>query len=241
MDAVLFDLDDTLFAHRAAVEAGLVAHLGGSDAIEDPEKVLDRWRELEERHYPRYLSGDVSFLEQRRVRAREFALGSSATLSTDADADAWFEAYLGRYREAWTLHDDALPCLDELRSRIPGVRIGIITNGELDFQTTKLEAVRLSDRVDAVIASGDVGVAKPQAEIFRIACRQLGVRFEAAAYVGDRLRTDAIGAAGAGLLGVWLDRRSEPATAEDLAEAASLGVVRVSSLDEVPEIIARPA
>ena len=236
--AVLFDLDDTLFAHRAAVESGLVAHLGGPGALEDPRSVLDSWRELEERHYPRYLAGEVSFREQRRLRAREFAGHYGTPLGTDAEADAWFEDYLGRYREAWTLHDDALPCLDELRRRIPRVRIGIITNGELDFQTTKLDAVRLSDRVDAVIASGDVGVAKPDPGIFELACERLGVAAETAAYVGDRLHTDAIGAARAGLLGVWLDRRGEPADPAESQEASTLGVVRVRSLDELPELLA---
>ena len=236
--AVLFDLDDTLFAHRAAVEAGVLARasaLGWSDAT--AADTVARWLELEELHYPRYLRGEVPFEEQRRVRAQEFASAYGVTLDADA-ATSWFADYLGEYRNAWTLHDDALDCLDELSGRIPGVRFGIITNGELDFQTTKLDAVQLSEWMSAVIASGDVGVAKPDPAIFTLACGRLGVEPSEAAYVGDRLRTDAIGAAGAGLTGVWLDRRDAPVSREDEADATRLGVHRVTSLTELPPVLA---
>lgn len=236
--AVLFDLDDTLFAHRAAVEAGVLARasaLGWSDAT--AADTVARWFELEEFHYPRYLRGEVPFEEQRRVRAQEFAAAYGVTLDPDAAAE-WFADYLGEYRTAWTLHDDSLDCLDELSRRIPGVRFGIITNGELDFQATKLDAVRLSERMSAVIASGDVGVAKPDPAIFVLACERLSVEPGDAAYVGDRLRTDAIGAAGAGLTGVWLDRRDAPVALEDVADATRLGVHRIPSLAELPDLLA---
>ncbi|PJJ71163.1 putative hydrolase of the HAD superfamily [Diaminobutyricimonas aerilata] len=236
--AVLFDLDDTLFAHRAAVESGVLAHrtsLGGELAAADAAVEFARWTDLEEHHYHRYLSGEVGFLEQRRERARGFVAPYGIDLDDDA-ADAWFDGYLAGYRAAWSLHDDALPCLDELGRRRPGVRFGIITNGELDFQTEKLDAVALSERVDSVVASGAVGIAKPDPRIFRLACELLAVRPEHAVYVGDRLHTDAIGAASAGLTGVWIDRRGT-ATDADLAEAATAGAHVIRSLDELPELL----
>ena len=58
-----------------------------------------------------------------------------------------------------------------------------------------------------------------------------------AAYIGDRLHTDAIGAARAGLLGVWLDRPGI-ATAEQRAEADAAGVPVIRSLEELPALLA---
>jgi len=238
--AVLFDLDDTLFAHRNAVDAAILAHLAaaGSPAA-DPAAVLVRWRALEEHHYHRYLHGEIGYLEQRRARAADLIAEPGAPPLADADADAWWEAYLREYRKAWRLHDDALRCLDGLAAAVPGIRFGIITNGELDFQTTKLDAMRLTERMHDVVASAAVGVAKPDARIFAIACERLGVAPAESAYVGDRLRTDAIGAAAAGLIGVWLDRRNEPQDPERLAEAQTLGVLRISRLDELPRLLLR--
>lgn len=236
--AVLFDLDDTLFAHRSAVEAAILAHLSATGLdVPDPDAALVTWRELEEHHYHRYLSGEVDYLQQRRDRASAIVAEYGGTVLAGAEADAWWTAYLVEYRSAWRLHEDALPCLDALAARIPGVRFGIITNGELDFQTPKLDALRLSERVDAVVASGEVGVAKPDPRIFALACDALDVAPGEAAYVGDRLRTDAIGAARAGLTGVWLDRHGDPQDPGELEEADRLGVVRVTGLDEVPAVL----
>ncbi len=100
-----------------------------------------------------------------------------------------------------------------------------------------MEAVGLDTRMEHLIASGEVGVAKPDRRIFEHACSVFGVRPSDAAYVGDRLRTDAIGAARAGLTGIWLNRRGVAPTAEDVAEAARLGVIELSSLAAVPRAL----
>ncbi len=82
-----------------------------------------------------------------------------------------------------------------------------------------------------------MGVAKPDARIFEVACSEFGVRPEQAVYVGDRLRTDAIGAARAGLTGVWLNRRGDVPPAADAAEAAAVGVIELTSLDALPDAL----
>ena len=83
IDVVLFDLDDTLFAHRASVDRGIVAHLAaiGGYPADDPTEL---WNALEEHHYHRYLAGELDFEGQRRARAIDFAanhaLGSSSSM-----------------------------------------------------------------------------------------------------------------------------------------------------------------
>ena len=237
---VLFDLDDTLFAHRRAVELGVLAHRaahGGDFVLADDAAELHRWTQLEELHYHRYLSGELDFLEQRRERARDFVAPYGLDLSDDDSADTWFDRYLEKYRDAWTLLPDALPCLEELRRRIPGVRFGVISNGELAFQTAKMDAVGLSEHIQHVIASAQVGFAKPDPRIFLVACGVFGVTPANAVYVGDRLRTDAIGARDAGLTGVWLDR-PEHTPPELPEEPARPGVPRIRSLAELPALLA---
>ena len=277
---VLFDLDDTLFAHRGAVADGIRAYLdslGGIFADADLGPALALWDDLEERHYHAYLAGSLDFAGQRRERARDFAAAHGVTL-TGADAAAWFEAYFRHYRASWRLHADALPCLDALAVAFPGVRIGLITNGESIPQGHKLADTGLSERVEHVIASGSLGFAKPDFRIFQHACAMFESTPEQTVYVGDRLRTDAIGAAAAGLTGVWLDRPAAGARAAaaaagaggtgtgtgtgtgdaagaaagaaaaaaaaaglDLAEAARLGVLRITGLAALPATLAARA
>ncbi|MBG6055986.1 putative hydrolase of the HAD superfamily [Salinibacterium sp. CAN_S4] len=228
---VLFDLDDTLFAHRYAVDTAIARFLDTDDPAE-----VTRWHELEELHYPRYLSGELGLIPQRRVRSRAMAAPYGLALSTDAEADDWYDRYFVEYKRAWALHDDTIPCLDALDAA--GLRIGLITNGDLAFQTEKLEATGLDARLEHVIASGEVGVAKPDARIFAIACERFGVAPSQAVYVGDRLQTDAAGAAKAGLTGVWLDRSGAGAVDEAAAPDPAAGIRIITTLAELPGMLA---
>ncbi|MDM4763634.1 hypothetical protein QT381_11505 [Galbitalea sp. SE-J8] len=95
--AVLFDLDDTLFAHRAAVDGGIARtitrhpELVGVDALAE----VERWRALEEEHYHRYLAGELDSEGQRFARARAFLgpHGLGELVADDAGARLWWEAY----------------------------------------------------------------------------------------------------------------------------------------------------
>ena len=235
IDVVMFDLDDTLFAHSKAVATGVAAHRrahGGAMAAADDDAEFARWTFLEEHHYHRYLSGELGFREQRRERSRGFVEPYGLDLSDDAVADEWFGRYLAEYRLAWELHPDTIPLLDALPQRL-----GVITNAELGFQLSKIEAMGIAPRFEHVIASGEVGHAKPDARIFQAAVQRFGVAPERAAYVGDRLHTDAIGAAEAGLAGVWLVRRA-PSDVERV-EAEGAGVAIIRGLAELPSALAR--
>lgn len=235
---VLFDLDDTLMAHREAVAAGIMLHMRARDYRGDETAAARRWHELEEEHYLAYLGGALTFEGQRQARAAAFARFYGEELD-EHGASRWFAEYFERYRESWALHDDVAPALDALAARFRGVRFGIITNGELDYQSAKIARLALGDRVEHVIASGAVGVTKPDPAIFRFAVDRFGATapVSAAAYVGDRLRTDAIGAASAGLVGVWLNRRGETPPAEEAAAARAAGVFEVSGLAELPDLL----
>ncbi len=237
----LFDLDDTLFAHRRAAERGLADHraaLGGAIAAADDTAENTRWFELEELHYHQYLAGELDFLGQRRARVRSFVAPYGVVLATDTEADAWYRGYWVHYENNWTLHDDTLPCLDALTTGPEPLRIGLVTNGDIDFQTSKLRRTGLLPRIEHIIASGSVGISKPDAAIFARACAVFGITPAEAAYIGDRLTTDALGASAAGLLGVWLDRAGT-ATDEQLAVCRTAGVPVIRSLDAVPRLLGR--
>jgi putative hydrolase of the HAD superfamily len=232
--AVLFDLDGTLMDHDAAREAGLRAHL--SDWLPDIEparlaRLGEEWRRLEALHYDEYARGECSFSEQRRRRVRGMYAALEREPARELAADEWFAAYLSHYRKEWRAFADVLPALAALAARHPQTALGVVTNGEGEPQRMKLARIGLGDRFGVVVASGEVGVAKPRAEIFALACERLGVAMERTAHVGDRLDLDAEGAAAAGLRGVWLDRLGE--------EAGPGHVARISTLHELPAALAR--
>ena len=270
IEVVLFDLDDTLMAHTRAVDEAIrraQTAAGGAFAADGPAIVQQRWSALEERHYRRYLTGELTYLGQRVARARDLLAPYGISVD-DADALAWFDLYLVGYRDAWRLFDDVLPALNALEAALPGVRFGIITNGDLAFQTDKLKRITVWDRLDLtavrvptplgsnasgslaltadeptrrgrVIASGELGVTKPDSRIFHAAAASFGVASARCAYVGDRVRTDAVGAHDAGMLGIWLDRGRDRNPMTDHAEGdPPTGVPSIPSLLALPALLA---
>jgi putative hydrolase of the HAD superfamily len=219
--AVLFDLDGTLMDHDAARDAAI--------AVQLPDPALaGEWQRMEAIHYDAYASGRISFTEQRRRRVRGIHAAMGLAEPPDDACDAWFVGYLGHYRGAWSAFDDVLPALAALATAHPNAALGVVTNGEGEPQRAKLAAIGLADRFPVVVASAEVGLAKPDPAIFALACERLGVEPAAAAHVGDRLDLDAHGAAAAGLQGIWLDRVG----AGGVRPAA--GVRTIATLHELP-------
>ncbi|GIW56701.1 MAG: hypothetical protein KatS3mg082_3105 [Nitrospiraceae bacterium] len=123
--------------------------------------------------------------------------------------DAAFEelfAYYGR-GEAWNVFPDAKPALEALQSR--EVLLGIVSN--FDARLFHIcEELGLAGLFRTVVVSSRVGAAKPQAEIFRHALRNLGVSPLEALHVGDSWREDVRGAEAAGMRALCIDRRNAP-------------------------------
>lgn len=88
-------------------------------------------------------------------------------------------------------------------------------------------------RFSAVAISGELGVAKPDPEIFRYALDRLGISPENAWHVGDSLRLDVAGAKAAQLTAVWLNRNGLERQAADPEPD-----FEISSLTELFEILA---
>ncbi|MGH4008983.1 MAG: HAD family hydrolase [Pseudonocardiaceae bacterium] len=223
--AVCFDVDATLVDYEASTRAGLRELLGSDAAWVD-------WCTLTDWHYLRYLAGEVDFDTMRQQRTRDFFAYRGEVLC-HGEVVRREERRAAAMRRAWRLFDDALPCLRALRAL--GLRLAAITNAAGDYQRAKLGALGLESTFDAVLISGELGVAKPHHAIFRRACRALGVLPVQAVHVGDRLDTDAEGARNAGLHGVWLDRSGCGA----LPKGAGISVIQ--RLAELPALVTRLA
>jgi putative hydrolase of the HAD superfamily len=218
---VFFDIDGTLFDDESAQRAGVAefhrVHRdelgpGGGD-------FWGAWRAAAEAYFDRYLAGELTFKGQRRERLRRlFGRGLS-----DAEADGLYDEYYGYYRAGWRLYPEARACFESFPRR------GIISNGDSASQREKIAAVGLAGRFDPVLVSGDLGIHKPDPRVFAEACRLAGVSPGECVYVGDRLEGDALGAAGAGMTGVWVDRKGRGDSPE--------GVLRIADLSELPALV----
>jgi putative hydrolase of the HAD superfamily len=223
--AVLWDIDDTLFDYSGAEAHGIIAHLEDEGLLaefDSAEQALVRWRQIMLSAYDRFLAGELTFTEQRRLRARTFLDFLDAPLS-DEQADAWFAGYGRRSQESWALFPDVLPALEALDGRY---RHGVVSNSSAAHQDAKLRRLGVRERFSCLVCSDELGVAKPDPRIFLAGCAALGLAPHEVAYVGDKLDVDAEGAVAAGLRGVWLDRTGA-------GGPVSPGVRRIGTLHEL--------
>jgi putative hydrolase of the HAD superfamily len=96
----------------------------------------------------------------------------------------------------------------------------IVTNGASCLQREKLAASGLGPRFDAVVVSGDLGVRKPDASVFRHALGLVGA--DHGVMIGDSLASDIDGALGAGLDAVWINRFGDGPGRDGVPEIADL-------------------
>ncbi|MBE1442467.1 HAD family hydrolase [Paenibacillus sp. OAS669] len=203
---IFFDLDGTLLDFKAAEFMGVRGfhqQFGERLKLQDVpcESFYEEWCRVAVKHYSRYLKGELTFGQQQAERMKELVKGEIS----DKEASAFFDTYIYHFEQHWKPYDDVLPCLQKLS----GYRLGVITNGDSCQQRMKLERMGLKDYFDVVVASGDIGVSKPDAAIFTYACQCAGEDVMKATYVGDDVRTDIVPCEKLGIYGIWLNRKNE--------------------------------
>lgn len=196
VDAAAFDLDGTLFDHPHAAAEGARVVLA-SRGLEPSDAHVELWFAAEARHFGRWLTGELSWDEQRRERVRDVFANTGLPRPSDAEADAVFDDFRVAYRAHWRAYADVVETLERLREQ--GVRIGVLTNGPLWQQQEKLDLTGLAPLVDVVCAADEIGAPKPERAAFDAVVAALDVPREKVVFIGDDAHADLAGAQGAGI------------------------------------------
>jgi putative hydrolase of the HAD superfamily len=231
IEAVLFDLDDTLHddtqtyqraaegvANEIAAERGVdgarlfAAYVAESEAF---------WKTLTVAVFDEPLVG---------LRARMWANALRSVGIDDpelaARCGAAYNDYRRRYLQLWP---GALELLHSLRER--GCKLAMITNGMAETHREKIALLQLEDAFDEIFIADEVGLIKPDVRLFRLAADRLGIAPERCAMVGDRYDRDIRGAHDAGMFTVWMNVRDEavpPGAPEPDAIVARIGDVEAA-------------
>jgi phosphoserine phosphatase len=243
--ALLFDLDDTLVLEEPAAVAAFAATARAVPGVDAQRLAVDARNHARTLWYaapthPFCRAIGISSWEGLWCRFE----GAGAELSA---LRAWAPTYR---REAWAMaladqgiDDPALATelgqrfAAERRARhhtfedvpaaldaLAGRPLGIVTNGASCLQREKLAASGLGPRFAAVVVSGDLGIGKPDASVFRHALSLLGA--DGGVMIGDSLARDIDGALAAGLDAVWINRFGQPGAGPD-------GVREIATLAEL--------
>jgi putative hydrolase of the HAD superfamily len=121
-------------------------------------------------------------------------------------------------------YPDVLPALGDLRER--GITLVVASNWDCSLPDW-LGPAGITDLVDGVVTSAEVGAPKPHPRVFERALAIAAVAPFEALHVGDKVDNDVEGAAAAGVRALLVQRDGQ----------APAGVEAVRSLSELPALL----
>jgi len=164
---------------------------------------------------------------------------------------SWTRALCGRYRDFWTLTEDAL---DHAYAKVPsapretrgdlleayrtldaypeviavltalkgaGAHTAILSNGSPGMLERAMKAARIGDLLDDVLSVDGLATYKPLPAVYELVTTRFRV-FPAAVSFQSSNRWDIAGAAAFGFRAVWINRTGEPDEYADMPPAATL-------------------
>jgi putative hydrolase of the HAD superfamily len=217
IEAVVFDLDDTLYplaafvAQAGAVQATVATTLGIDAA---------RWRAA------------LKVVDAAAERSLAPVRDALTYLGLDLGLASALEAPYEDFRPtSMSCYPGVFELLADLKSAQIGT--GMLTNGLPERQYAKVAALGLTGRLDVIVVADEFGYPKPDPAGFLHVAAQLGTVPERTLYVGDRPEVDMAGALSAGMRAVrlmvgWHAAKPSPdgVLAEEASPVALWAVVR---------------
>jgi epoxide hydrolase-like predicted phosphatase len=150
-----------------------------------------RWdvcRELEAEHE---LPPGVVFSTLYRSPAwGEIERGRGSVAAWREEAHRALEARVGRrlplLHDLWQCRQGLIAeNIALVRALRPAYRLAILSNADRTLRSRLRDGIGIHDDFDEVVCSAEVGLAKPQPEIYALTCERLGLRPAACVFVDD--------------------------------------------------------
>ena len=207
--AVFFDLDGTLCDSDTAWNIAVsetFQRLRKHYPNVSEETLTNAWTTALQKLFEQLNAGKCSMAE---VRDSRFPfLFKELGLSQGPVTEELNDFLSLRYLMGLRLYED-VTVIEDLHA----YHVGIITNGahddHTDSQFSKVQHLGLSDRIQSLTISGEIGVRKPNLEIFKVACERASVLSEESMFIGDSIQNDIVGANRAGMTSVHINRTSD--------------------------------
>ena len=183
IEAVIFDLDDTLYPEKEYVKSGFKKI---SEHFKMSELETELWQAFECGRKPI----DDVFLMHGILELKDEALHNYRFQKPNIHFYNGVAQMLERLRKSY--------------------KIGIITDGRPEGQHAKIDALGLEVKVDEIIITDELGgieYRKPNPEAFILMQKKFGIPFEKMVYVGDNLEKDFQAPEMLKMLRIWFNNR----------------------------------
>ncbi len=203
---IFFDMDDTIWDFsRATKEAlrkvydtyDLDKYFDSYEEFAQIFKQINRelWDQYRKNEVQRETVAVVRFIYTLEKKTRDFPLMLAQRMSDSYLAYTVEDAYLEPY---------ATETIKYLRDK--GYRIHIISDGFFEVQIMKIKMAKIASYISQLISAEEVGVLKPNPQIFEYAVNKANTTKEKSIYIGNSYEHDVLGAYNAGIDQVFYNK-----------------------------------
>lgn len=205
MDTIIFDVDDTLYDQALSFHNTFRTLFEGTFTYEEIDQIYKVSRKYSEILFDQSEAGEITQFEWQTGRIIAACNDFDIPIDMKKAAD-FHEAYVAEQQNI-TLFPEVEELLDVLYKE--GQQLAILTNGEEQHQTRKINQLKLSKwiPVENTFISGTLGHAKPKREIFEIIEEKLQLDKSKTVYIGDSFEKDIVGAKQVGWQAIWMNHR----------------------------------
>ena len=214
--AITLDLDDTLWPVWPAIERAektlenwLSQHVPITAALYSNPETRQEIRDYVVRSRPDF-KHNLSAIRRETIRVALFRSGEDPLL-----ADEGFSVFFEE-RNRVVLFEDALSTLEFLSKRYPLVAL---SNGNAD-----IGRIGINQYFQASVSAGELGISKPDPQIFHAAARAVDISPSNVLHIGDDPVLDVLGALNVNMQTVWLNRATAPWQHEQAPHATVRGL-----------------
>ena len=222
--AILFDLDYTLFDSETSEQEALAITLT-TNGIDPIESTIDRYRAINRSLWKSLEREELTLARLRLKRFEELV----NHLRIEADPTVLADMYTRNLGLCGEFYPQAKKILKSIGTR---TKLGLVTNGVSETQRSRLNKHDFAKYFDAIVVSGEFGIAKPNPAIFLEMMRLLDLESgPSVLMVGDSLTSDIAGANLSGLSACWFNPAGNTAPNDMTID------YDIRSLDELNKIL----
>lgn len=234
---IWFDLDDTLWAFSEN-SLDTLTEVYEEFKLDRFWQKVDDWRKdyhlINDALWVDLSEGKITQKELRHIRFLNSFLNGGMPLQ---EAEKICDTADAFYLEKLSLRSKTIVGAKELlmKAQQKGYKLGVISNGFRDIQLQKLQSATISELIDYIVTSDEIGINKPDSRIFYYAEKIANSSQKKNILIGDNPDTDIAGALKANwYMAIWLNEKNKPVTEKlisSLQPGSNLSII--SSLNEI--------
>lgn len=200
-EVIIFDADETLFDFKKSEKCAFENAMLEFNIEYNESYHLKIYEEINNALWKDFENGLIT---QEKLKIERFRKLSDK-LNINFDPVEFAKCYMKHLSKASFLYKDSTSLIEDLYKEYTLI---IITNGLRDVQNNRIRRSTIGKYFEEIIISEEVGVSKPNAEIFEIALRNTTFTDKSKILmVGDSLTSDIKGGLNFGVDTCWFNRK----------------------------------